>query len=95
MQHLDVIARFSQETGRRAALRISLPDGIASPDVVAAGAAGVTSGSPAVAAELSRGLRDDTSVSDPSGARLFEIQPEPLNVAIQRALAEDEGRNDG
>ena len=40
MQHLDVIARFSQETGRRAALRIPLPDGIASPDVVAAGAAG-------------------------------------------------------
>ena len=31
----------------------------------------------------------------PRGARLFEIRPEPLNVAIQRALAEDEGRNDG
>jgi uncharacterized protein YbjT (DUF2867 family) len=91
MQHLDVIARFSEETGRRAALRIPLPDGIANPDVVAAAAAGVTLGSPAVAAELSRGLGDDTSVSDPSGARLFRIRPEPLNVAIQRALAEDEG----
>ena len=51
-----------------AALRIPLPDGIASPGVVAAGAAAVTSGSPAVAAELSLGLRDDTSVTDPSGA---------------------------
>jgi hypothetical protein len=86
-----VIARFSEETGRRAALRIPLPDGIANPDVVAAAAAGVTLGSPAVAAELSRGLGDDTSVSDPSGARLIRIRPEPLNVAIQRALAEDEG----
>jgi len=90
MQHLDVIARFSHETGHRAALRVPLPDLIASPGVVAAGAASVTSGSPAVAAELSLGLRDDTSVDDPSGARLFDIRPEPLNVAIQRALAEEE-----
>ena len=95
MQHLDVIARFSSETGRRAALRIPLPDLIASPGVVAAGAASVTSGSPSVAAELSLGLQDDTSVSDPSGARLFDIRPEPLNVAIQRALAEEEVDDDG
>jgi uncharacterized protein YbjT (DUF2867 family) len=95
MQHLDVIARFAQETGRRPALRVPLPDGIASPGVVAAGAASITSGSPAVAAELSLGLRDDTSVSDPSGARLFDIRPEPLNVAIQRALAEAEGDDGG
>ena len=95
MQHLDVIARFSEETGRRPALRIPLPDRIASPGLVAAGAAGVTSGSPAVAAELSHGLGDDTSVSDPSGAALFDIRPEPLNVAIQRALAEQEAERGG
>ena len=46
-------------------LRIPLPDGIASPGVVAAGAASVTAGSPAVAAELSLGLSDDTSVKRP------------------------------
>ncbi len=95
MQHLDVIARFSRETGHRAALRIPMPGGIASPGVVAAGAASVTSGSPAVAAELSLGLNDDTSVSDPTGARLFDITPEPINVAIQRALAEAEAGGDG
>ncbi len=95
MQHLDVIGRFAEETGHRAALRIPLPDGIASPGVVAAGAATVTSGSPAVAAELSLGLRDDTSVRDPSGAALFDIRPEPLNVAIQRALAEQEAESRG
>ena len=95
MRHLDVIARFSEETGHRPALRVPLPDRIASPGVVAAGAATVTSGSPAVAAELSHGLGDDTSVSDPSGAELFDIRPESLNVAIQRALFEQEAESDG
>ena len=32
---------------------------------------------------------------DPSGAELFDIEPEPLNVAIQRALAEQEAEGDG
>jgi len=90
MRHLDVIAEFSRETGRRPAFRVPLPDGIASPDLVAAGAASVTSGTREVAAQLALGLRGDTSVADPSGAALFEIAPEPLNVAIHRALAEAE-----
>jgi len=90
IEHLDVIARFAAETGRRPPLRIVLPDGVASPGVVAAGAATVTSGSPAVAAELALGLGGDTIVTDPSGAALFDIRPEPLNVAIQRAIAEQE-----
>jgi hypothetical protein len=91
MSHLDVIAQFSKETGRRAPRRIPVPAGIASPEVVAAGAASVTSGNPRVASELALGLRGDTSVADHSGAALFPIRPEPLNVAIQRALEEDEG----
>ena len=95
MSHLDVIAQFSRETGHRAPLRIPLPEGIASPAVVAAGAASVTSGNPRVAAELALGLRGDTSVEDPSGARLFPIRPESLNVAIHRALAEEEASKDG
>jgi len=90
MEHLDVIARFAEETGRRPAIRLPLPDAIASPGTVAAGAGAVTSGSPAVASELALGLRGDTSVTDPSGAALFDIRPEPLNVAIQRAIAEQE-----
>lgn len=90
MRHLDVIAEFSRETGRRPAFRVPLPNGIASPDLVAAGAASVTSGTREVAAQLALGLRGDTSVADPSGAALFEIAPEPLNVAIHRALAEAE-----
>jgi len=95
MQHLDVIAQFSRETGHRPARRIPVPGGIASPGVVSAGAAAVTSGTRAVAAELSLGLQGDTSVADPSGAELFPIEPEPLNVAIHRALAEEEVAADG
>ncbi|HET6829772.1 MAG TPA: NAD(P)H-binding protein [Solirubrobacterales bacterium] len=94
MRHLDVIARFSEETGRRAPLRVPLPGWIATPAAVAAGAGAVTAGTPEVATELGLGLADDTAVRDPAGAALFDISPEPLNVAIQRALAEQE-RGDG
>lgn len=95
MPHLDVIARFSRENGHRPALQIPLPGRIASPSVVAAGAAGVTGGTPAIAAELALGLRGDTAVTDPSGAALFGVRPEGLNVAIHRALAEEERKADG
>jgi uncharacterized protein YbjT (DUF2867 family) len=90
MAHLDVIERFALESGHRAPFRINVPGGIFNPEVVAAGAASVTTGNPSVAAELALGLRGDTDVKDPSGAALFPIDPEPLNVAIQRALTEEE-----
>jgi uncharacterized protein YbjT (DUF2867 family) len=88
LTHLDVIARFSEETGRRPPRRISLPGGIVTPAVLAAGAAAVTEGTPEVAAELGLGLGVDTAVDDDSAFELFDIRPEPLNVALQRALAE-------
>lgn len=90
LPHLEVIERFSRETGRRPARLVPVPDGVASPGMVAAGAAGVTTGNPRVAHELALGLGGDTKVEDPSGAALFAIRPEPLNVAIQRALEEEE-----
>lgn len=93
--HLEVIATFSREIGRRAPRLVPLPDRVASPGMVAAGAAGVTAGNPRVAHELALGLGGDTKVEDPSGAALFGIHPEPLNVAIQRALEEQERAADG
>ena len=95
LPHLEVIARFARETGHSPPRLVPVPDGVASPGMVAAGAAGVTSGNSAVAHELALGLSGDTKVEDPSGAALFDIRPEPLNVAIQRALAEEERRDDG
>ena len=49
-----------------------------------------TGGAGIGAARAALGLAGDTSVSDPSGAELFDVRPEPLNVQIQRALAEEE-----
>ena len=95
LPHLEVIAQFSRESGHSPARLVPLPDGVASPGMVAAGAASVTSGNPRVAHELALGLADDTKVEDPSGAALFDVTPEPLNVAIQRALAEQEREADG
>jgi len=94
MSHLDVIARFCEETGHRPPWRVPLPGSIASPALVAAAAGAVTTGAPAVASELGRGLTHDTVVRDHSGAALFDIRPEPFNVAIQRALAEGEAGDD-
>ncbi|MFN8150840.1 MAG: NAD(P)H-binding protein [Solirubrobacterales bacterium] len=95
LPHLEVIARFARETGHSPPRLVPLPDGVASPGMVAAGAAGVTSGNAEVAHELALGLSGDTKVEDPSGAALFDVRPEPLNVAIQRALAEEERAADG
>ena len=95
LPHLDVIAQFSRESGHSPARLVPVPDGVASPGMVAAGAAGVTGGNPRVAHELALGLGGDTKVEDPSGAALFPITPEPLNVAIQRALEEEERAADG
>ncbi len=89
LTHLDVIDAFSREVASRPAFRVPLPDAIAAPGVVAAGAAAVTRGNREVAAELGLGLSGDTKVEDPTGAALFPIAPERLNVAIQRALDEE------
>ncbi len=43
-----------------------------------------------VARPLVEGLRTATVVTDPSGAEPFEIEPEPFDEALRRALAEEE-----
>ncbi len=90
LEHLDVIATWCREAGRRPPRRLPMPGTIASPDLVAAAAAAVSPENPELAAELSLGLAGDTVVTDPSGAAPFPIRPESLTVAIQRALAEEE-----
>lgn len=43
-----------------------------------------------VARPLIEGLRTATVVTDPSGARLFDVAPEGFDEALRRALAEEE-----
>jgi uncharacterized protein YbjT (DUF2867 family) len=85
---LEVVDRTALALGRRPPRR--LPPIGATPGAVAAGAEAVTSGHGAIAAELALGLGSDTIVTDPSGAELFDLRPEPLDVALQRAIEEDE-----
>jgi len=44
-----------------------------------------------VARPLVEGLTTPTVVTDPSGAELFEVTPEPFDAALRRALREEEG----
>ena len=87
---LQVVDRMAAALGRPHPARVSVPG--ATPGAVAAGADAITSadGDGAVAAELALGLATDTVVTDPSGAELFEITPEPLEVSLHRAIEEEE-----
>ena len=86
----EVVDRMALAIGRRPPARIPIPG--ATPGVVSAAADAVTTGDGAVAAELALGLAGDTIVTDPSGAELFDITPESLEVSLQRALEDEERR---
>jgi hypothetical protein len=79
---------MARELGRRS--KRKLPVFGATPGAVSAGAAIVTRGDERVAAELTLSLVADTIVTDPSGAEPFGIEAEPIPIALQRALADEE-----
>jgi uncharacterized protein YbjT (DUF2867 family) len=85
---LELVDRMALAMGRRAPPKVAVPG--ATPSAIAAGAEVVSKGHVGVAAELALGLSSDTVVRDTSGARLFDVTPEPLDVSLQRALEEDE-----
>jgi uncharacterized protein YbjT (DUF2867 family) len=88
LTHLELVDLMARELGRRPRRRVPLYG--VTPGVVAAGASIITEGDRAVAAELSLSLVTDTVVDDPSGAALFDIEPESAAVALQRAIEDDE-----
>jgi uncharacterized protein YbjT (DUF2867 family) len=87
---LEVVDRMAAALGRDEPARLSVPG--ATPGAVAAGADAVARADAdgAVAAELALGLSCDTVVTDSSGADLFDVEPESLDVALQRAIEEEE-----
>jgi uncharacterized protein YbjT (DUF2867 family) len=90
LSHREVIEALARERGVSPPRWLPLGDRIANPGVMAAGAATVTRGNPAVAAELTFGLGEDTVVEDRSGAELFAIRPEPMSTVFQRCLDEEQ-----
>jgi uncharacterized protein YbjT (DUF2867 family) len=90
LSHREVIDELARQMGHSGPRWLPVPNRIAKPGVMAAGAATVTKGDPAVAAELALGLQEDTIVTDPEGAKLFDVRPEPLATVFQRCLDEAE-----
>ncbi len=86
--HLELVDLMARELGRRQKRKLPLYG--ATPGVVSAGAAIITRGDDRVAAELTLSLVEDTVVTDPSGAEPFGIVPEPVPIALQRALEDEE-----
>ena len=87
----EIVEEAARAAGRTPPMR--LPGAGVTPGAVAAAVGSVTTGDRAVAAELTHGLSSDTIVTDPSGAALFsDVQPERLEVILQRALEDDERR---
>lgn len=95
LSHRQVIDELARQLGVRGPLWLPLNGRIASAGVMAAGAAAVSMGDPAVAAELALGLAEETIVTDPSGAESFGVRPESIGVAFQRCLEEEERVADG
>jgi uncharacterized protein YbjT (DUF2867 family) len=72
--------------------RIKLPVPLLSPQLSALWIGLVTPVDAGVARPLVEGLSTETVVTDPSGARLFDIKPIPLRDALTLALAEEAAR---
>ena len=86
VSHLDLVEEMASALGRRPPRRIRMSGAVARPATVAAGAGAVTSGTPAIATEISLGLTTPTVVTDPSGAELFTTRPHRLDAVLAEAV---------
>jgi uncharacterized protein YbjT (DUF2867 family) len=84
--YLDLVNRMAEALGTAPPRRVRVSERIARPRSVAAGAAAVTPGTPEVARELGLGLEHPTVVTDPDGARLFDIRPRRLDDVLALAV---------
>jgi uncharacterized protein YbjT (DUF2867 family) len=84
--HLELVKEMARALGRRAPTQIRMSGEVARPATVAAGAGAVTSGTPEIAAEISRGLSTPTVIGDPSGAELFATRPHRLDAVLAEAI---------
>jgi uncharacterized protein YbjT (DUF2867 family) len=84
--HLELVNEMAAALGHRRPRRLAVSAALARPATVAAGAAAVTPGNRAIAAEISLGLTTPTVVTDPSGASLFKTRPRPLAAVLGEAV---------
>ncbi|MFL5870381.1 MAG: NmrA family NAD(P)-binding protein [Solirubrobacterales bacterium] len=93
--YLELVERMSRAMGESPPRTLRMSGRIARPRSVAAGAAAVTPGTPAVARELGLGLDQPTVVTDPGGAELFDIRPRRLDDVLADAVAAESNGGDG
>ena len=67
------------------------PRGVFPAKALGSAAGAVSRGDAGVAEHITAGLATDTTVKDPSGMELFQVEPEPYDLALARAV-EDEAR---
>src|ERR1700727_1832959 len=83
----SMLDRMAEALGRRRRPRIPVP--LLSPWLSSHWIGLVTPVDAGVARPLVEGLSTDTTVTDPSGMELFEIEPMGFDEALQAALAEE------
>jgi uncharacterized protein YbjT (DUF2867 family) len=87
LTYADMLDRMALAMGMRPRRKLPVP--LITPWLSSLWLGLVTPVDTSVARPLVEGLRTATVVTDPSGAELFGISPEPFDEALRRALAED------
>jgi hypothetical protein len=83
----EMLDRMARALGRRP--RPKLPVPLLTPQLSSYWIGLVTPVDVGVARPLVEGLSTPTTVTDPSGARLFSVEPLGVDEALRRALAEE------
>jgi uncharacterized protein YbjT (DUF2867 family) len=83
----DMLDAMAEALGKRPRPRLPVP--VLTPALSSLWIGLVTPVDADVARPLVEGLATETVVTDPSGARLFDVDPLPFAATLERALAED------
>jgi uncharacterized protein YbjT (DUF2867 family) len=84
LTYADMLKVVARVLGRREPLMVPVP--LLSPRLSSLWIGLVTPVDTGVARPLVEGLATDTVVTDPSGAALFDVEPEPFAAAVRKAL---------
>ena len=87
LSYADMLDRMALALGRRPRPKLRVP--VLSPQLSSLWIGLVTPVDAGVARPLVEGLATPTTVSDPSGAALFDVDPLPLDETLRRAIAEE------
>jgi uncharacterized protein YbjT (DUF2867 family) len=88
LSYSEMVEGMARALGEKVPMRLPTPRGISS-EAVGNVAGAVSRGDPRVAEHITAGLATDTLVEDPSGMKLFDIEPDSYRIALARAIEEE------